>query len=110
MFTCLTSKQKPRFFLKKKKIHKGSYLISPPNAAHRGGSLFSFRDRELLLGEHFWGEDGLRDTAGIYFRDDIFPLSLSLSQWGESVCCQTLHSEINKGIWRGGKKTTKKTR
>lgn len=45
-----------------------------PKAAHLSGSLFSFCDWELLLGEHF-GEDGLRDTAGVYFRDDIFPLS-----------------------------------
>lgn len=62
-----------------------------PNTQFLSGSLFSFRFLELLRREHF-GEDGLRDTAGIYFRDDIFPLTV-----GKPVCCQTLHSVIRTG-------------
>lgn len=65
-----------------------------PNTQFLSGSLFSFRVLELLRCEHF-GEDGLRDTAGIYFRDDIFPLTV-----GKPVCCQTLHSVIRTGLWR----------
>lgn len=61
-----------------KMIHKRSYLISAETPPRLGGSLFSSRVWELLLGEHF-GEDGLRDTAAIYFRDDIF-LSCSVGE------------------------------
>lgn len=40
----------------------------------------------------YFGDDGLCDTAGIYFRDNIFPLTV-----GKPVCCQTLHSLIRTG-------------
>jgi len=83
MFACLSSKHTRMF---EKKRHKNSYLTSPPNTQFLSGSLFSTRVLELHRCEHF-GEDGLRDTTGLYFRGSIFPLAV-----GKPVLCQTVWS------------------
>lgn len=60
-----------------------------PNKYFLSGILLSvFRILDLLRCEHF-GEDGPGDIAGIYFRGDVFPLTV-----GMPVGCQTLHSVI----------------
>lgn len=83
MFSCL------------KMVNKSSYLISTQTETQfLSGSLFSSRVLELLRCEHF-GENGLCDTAGIYFRCGIFPLTA-----GKPVCCQTLQSMIRSELWR----------
>lgn len=73
MFTRLTSKRKPRLKKKIKKIHKRSYLISPQTQHILGGSLFSSRVGELLLGEHFGGGE---------MGSVIQPVSISEMMWG----------------------------
>lgn len=90
---CLASKQLPCFKKKQNKTKDPQMQLSDfdPNTRFLCGSLFFPSTSQNCSVVITLGKMGFRDTAAIYFKNNIFPPPLAA---GKSVCRQSLHSVI----------------